>query len=550
MRTNEEFKQLVTDKYKILQKSKKDKRRRALIWGSNLLVCVILCTVFLQNGVITKVFAPNQGTGILFESEEAEENSSSLNDSTIGGDNNDFSSFISDETYPTVSVPSDSGLNDYSAEEDVLHDTSVGAPDLSLGGESCTDEESSALPEINTSESEVSEEDSFPNNDGGLPPDDVPEPIPPTKPDGDELNRDEFYGIFDMETRAGVGDFAFDLFVNSYSGGENNLISPTAAIYSLSMLANGANGDTQTEMVNALCEQDLRRLNCFVYNFRYFFAKTIEGALWFESTVKPSEGFLQTNKDYYGVEIYSGIETGDINDWFTAKNRGLTDGTAYSLEPNTKMVSANTVFIESSWTRPLAVMEQKLSFNCSDKTTVHLTALQGYADGHIITDDCVGIIKNYKYDYKFAAFMPTDGQTLQDLIAKLDYKYFSNKIVYNAIMRPTKLIMPRFEATGEHNLRDAIIESGINDAFNGSSADFDNISDQNIYMTDILQRATLSVNENGSMNADKNEAYNDSLNPNAETITFDKPFVYVIYEKNTHLPIFIGTVENFENTNT
>ena len=525
MRTNEDFKQLVKDKHKLLQKKKKEKRRRCLIWGSNLLVCIILCTVFLQSGTLTRVLSPIYESDGIYESDaECEEAQSASVSSNSHGDGNGSSIFTSEmgtfseeEIYPSTSDEFDTCVSETyesNTEEDV--------------GNISPDEPNDSW---DTSLDDEIEGEEF------------PDPVPPDK---DELNRDEYNGIFDMDTRAGIGDFAFRLFMNSYGDGKNNLISPTAAIYSLSMLANGANGTTQTEMVSSLCGQDLRRLNCFVYSFRNFFCETIEGALWLESTTKPNDEFLQINKDYYGVEIYDDISYNNINDWFEIKNKELIDTTPYSFGADTKIVAANTVFVENAWKRPLEIMDEKLNFYCFDEEVKQVTAMHGYADGYVETDDCVGIIKRFNFDYDFAAFYPIDGQTLDGLVQKLDYNYFSKEIVYNAIMRPTKLIIPKFEATYEHNLNDTIIKSGINDAFNRDSADFSGISHQNTYITDVLQKVTVSINENGTMNIGEVEMPNDTLNPNAETITFDRPFVYVIYERSSGLPVFIGTVEDFE----
>ncbi len=57
MRTNEEFKQLVNDKYKKLKAEKKRRTNRIVTLGSSLLLCLIVSTVFIGNGMFKNVFS-------------------------------------------------------------------------------------------------------------------------------------------------------------------------------------------------------------------------------------------------------------------------------------------------------------------------------------------------------------------------------------------------------------------------------------------------------------------------------------------------------------
>lgn len=534
MKSNEEFKQLVDSKYKTMVANRRNKQRILISTISCLTVCFIVFGIFISNGGFGNLFNPRfyetaPDASAPEESEEKESifSSNEFAEEVIGSNDCDGSTSFKDEAQqPSTPLPDykDESIADEEYEEDSFWN------DLSD-----FNSQPEGIPE--TSEEPLSPE--YPNepSEGDIPDPDISEIT-------DALNRDQYHGVFDMATRSGIGDFAFELFANSYSAGKNNLLSPTAAIYSLSMLSNATSNDLQNEMASILCGQDPSRLNCFVYNFCNFFCETIAGAIWYECQHEPNDTFLQINKDYYGIELYDRIDKNDINDWFKRKC-GISDSDTH-LGSSAGIVATNTVFVEDSWRIPLDISEEKLDFTTSSGAVKQVSAMHGYAEGYFETEDCIGIIKRFRYDYNIAVFYPTDEQSLYGLIEKLDNEYFMSEIIYGAKMRQTKLTIPIFDVAEEQTLKDSIIKSGIVGAFDKEASVFDKTFGKDSYLADVLQGVTLSLNENGTMDADKVEMPDIYLNPDAESITFDRPFVYVIYEKITRLPVLIGTIENFE----
>ena len=72
---------------------------------------------------------------------------------------------------------------------------------------------------------------------------------------------------------------------------------------------------------------------------------------------------------------------------------------------------------------------------------------------------------------------------------------------------------------------------------------------ENVYVDDITQSVSITVNHNG-ISADKsNSAGNggseNKVQPQAkDNIVFDRPFIYAVVDNESYIPIIIGTVNN------
>lgn len=123
MRTNEEFKQLVNDKYKKLKAAKKRKTKIVCSLASSFLICLLVCTVFIGNGMFKRIFS-EYGTGSPFE--DTQYTSSSLNEQSKSVES-------AQDTYYSEEIGDNSSVFDFfeSAEQNEA-DTSEGLPEATV----------------------------------------------------------------------------------------------------------------------------------------------------------------------------------------------------------------------------------------------------------------------------------------------------------------------------------------------------------------------------------------------------------------------------------
>jgi serpin B len=84
----------------------------------------------------------------------------------------------------------------------------------------------------------------------------------------------------------------------------------------------------------------------------------------------------------------------------------------------------------------------------------------------------------------------------------------------------------------------------MSDAFCDGLANFTKIADDSLFISSIVHKTFISVDERGTKAgaATLIEGSNTSVAPKAQTVYLDRPFVYMIIDCETNLPIFIGTV--------
>ena len=134
-------------------------------------------------------------------------------------------------------------------------------------------------------------------------------------------------GAVDDAFITAISDFSLSLFRESVTKeADNDLISPLSAVLCLSMIANGAAGETKAQMENAL-GMNTEKLNKCLYSYLSGLYTSdsckvnLANSIWFRDTYQEqiSKDFLQTNADWYNAQIYSApfnsSTVKDVNNW-------------------------------------------------------------------------------------------------------------------------------------------------------------------------------------------------------------------------------------------
>ena len=178
--------------------------------------------------------------------------------------------------------------------------------------------------------------------------------------------------------------------------------------------------------------------------------------------------------------------------------------------------------------------------------------------GYFETSDVKGIVLPYKKEMdsniqlEFIGILPTGN--INDYIKNLTNDKLNNitnnlKTIGNGL--EVNLSLPRFKYDyNAKNFIDILKNLGIKEAFDSDNANFKKMIEiqENVYVGEAIHKTHIEVNEVGTKAAAityfgmfKNSAYipNESKVINIE---FNKPFAYMIREKNTHEILFFGTV--------
>ena len=359
-------------------------------------------------------------------------------------------------------------------------------------------------------------------------------------------------------------DFAVRLFQSAYDG-KNTLLSPLSVLVALSMTANGAEGETRAQMENVL-GMTVSELNEFftVYlkylnnqnlnpNVELSLANSIWLRDWEGFSVK--EAFLQTNADVYGAGAYrapfDASTVRDVNRWVEENTDGMIKEIVERFDPDDVLLLVNALFLNAKWVKQFEKkdVEQDV-FHLENGTDVNATFLCGTDHGYIVDGDrAVGFTKRYAYgDYGFAALLPNEGISVGEYLATLDGETVSALLSNVQHRLDVKIKLPKFKTSYEVVLNDVLAGMGMPDAFT-LSADFSGITESlgGLYINEVRHKTAIDLNEKGTsatattLIGGKTKGIPDEDPP---TVVLDRPFVYLIYDTVTRMPLFIGVLND------
>ncbi len=366
--------------------------------------------------------------------------------------------------------------------------------------------------------------------------------------------------LTDEQTDA-IADFSVKLFQNTATGAENPLISPVSVLCALAMTANGAQGETlaQMEKVFGLPVSDLNEyLHFYMGNLPSGdkYKVHLANSIWFrdDDRLKVEKDFLQTNADYYGASVYKtafdDATLKDINHWVSKNTDGMIPDILDKIPESAVMYLVNALAFDAEWEdiyKKSGVRDGTFTTESGKKKNVKMM----YGGEHMYLDsgNATGFLKYYAdRKYAFAALLPDEGISIQDAIAGLTGKGLENTL-RKAQEVAVNAAIPKFESRSAFEMHDALSNMGMSDAFDAERADFTRLGrynggKENIFISRVIHKTYISVNEKGTRAgaATAVEMTTESAMQDEKTVCLDRPFVYLLLDCETNLPLFIGAV--------
>lgn len=358
-----------------------------------------------------------------------------------------------------------------------------------------------------------------------------------------------------------VADFSFKLFKTSRTAGANTLISPLSVQLALAMTANGADGQTLSQMEQVLGNGlSKSELNEYWAGYRERLPNDLKtklriaNSIWFRDeanrlTVEPD--FLKTNADYYLAEVYKAAfdqqTLTDINTWVSNKTDGMIDSVLDEIKEESEMYLINAVTFEGKWKKPYDKHDvSEGTFTAVDGSKQSAKFMYSHEATYLDDGRATGFLKPYHSDgYSFAALLPNENVPIDEYIESLDAKQFL-KTLQQAEATNVNAVMPKFSYDYEIELNEPLKALGMPDAFSGTAANFTKLGKStlgNLYIDNVLHKTFIAVDELGTKAgaATKVEIVPESA-MQARMVKLDRPFVYAIIDNETKLPVFLGTV--------
>ena len=369
-----------------------------------------------------------------------------------------------------------------------------------------------------------------------------------------------------LEVNARGQKFAFNFYKEMAGKEESNFcISPLSASFCLGMVLNGANGNTYTELQEALGYEGLtnEEINAYAQMMQTELPK-LDGrtifmnanSMWIKDDFQMLEPFVKTNQTYYNAEVYNepfNMETVDkINHWCANKTNDLIPKMLETISPNTLACLINAIYFKGVWKMEFDKGDTRdKPFHLKDGSEIKVPTMKQQATNYYYGDEQVSVVE-LPYGngaFSLVLFMPSDKKktSLDELIADLDADRW-NQWMRNLSSYSFDLYLPRFTMESSMDLTDVMRTLGVKDAFK-SEADFTNISaEQPLFIGLIKQNTFIKVDESGTEAAAVTIVGMDTMAlPLATTLKelrFDHPFGYVLKENSTGAILFAGRVDH------
>lgn len=376
-----------------------------------------------------------------------------------------------------------------------------------------------------------------------------------------------------------AADFSVRLFqqANAEKTADNMMISPFSILTALSMTANGAKGDTQKEMLqtmfpgqspdskqqkssdsgNISLDKMNQNMSCFLSQLSSTeHARLLQAnSIWFRddaSSFQVNRDFLQTNEDYYQAELYSApfdLQTvSDINHWVSDHTEQRIPQVLDQIPSDAVMYLINALSFDAVWQSPYT--EDSISeqiFTNRDGSISNVPTMHSEENLYLQMEHATGFIKPYQEGYSFAALLPEEGLSIDDFVKDLKADALLSALSH--VSGQTILTsIPKFSSEYDTELSNTLKTMGMKIPFDNRRADFSHLGNSGIngpiYISRILHKTSITVDEKGTQAgaATAIEMTLESCIINQAEVYLNRPFVYLIIDQSTNLPIFMGTI--------
>ena len=337
----------------------------------------------------------------------------------------------------------------------------------------------------------------------------------------------------------------------------NPLVSPLSVASALSMTANGALGETKTQMEQTL-GADTGSLNAYFSVLQAYLKDNqqmkLANSIWMKDTdtLHIEDAFLQQNANVFGAGIYSApfddTTKTAINNWVKENTDGMIPEIIDKIPTDTVMYLVNALAFDAKWASVFQSSDVwDETFIARDGRKQTGAFLHGEVRQYLHDEHAEGFLKPYEGGrYAFAALLPDETTSIEDYVSRLTGERL-HAILTSPVDESTEFALPKFKTEFSAELSDSLKSLGMTDAFDGERADFTALgtSDEgNIYISRVLHKTFIQVDEAGTKAgaATAADMATESAAEYPHSVYLERPFVYMIVDLDTGLPVFLGVL--------
>jgi len=371
--------------------------------------------------------------------------------------------------------------------------------------------------------------------------------------------------------------FSFDLYnqLRSENLHKNIFFSPYSISSAFSMVYEGSANETKEEIKSVFSfpepEQlapNFAKIYSTINKKKTSYTLSTGNALWIANDYKLLEDYTNRVSKYYGgksVNLDFSNDTENsrvtINDFISEQtNKKINDLIKPGMiSSDTKLVLTNAIYFEGEWKVAFNKTKTKEEKFTTDSGELIDTTMMTLTGGEIKNSEHKFKYKDlvtmqilqfpYKDDLSMILILPTEDFESLGEITFDKYSSWVTQLNTRPSHRINLISFPKFEFETEYTLNNTLEGMGMQLAFSPGLADFSKISGKDLFISMVVHKAYIKVDEKGTTAAaataiSMEETAMVDENKLRDTFIADHPFLFIIQEDSTGEILFLGEINN------
>ena len=370
--------------------------------------------------------------------------------------------------------------------------------------------------------------------------------------------------------------FALDLYHELARTDANLAYSPYSISLALALAFAGAGGATEKEMSatlrfglpqgrlhHAFKALDLALIAPATTEDGDGFEMNIVNSVWGQQGHRFLPDYLDTLALNYGGNIRHadfrrspGDAADQINGWASDETQDRIDSliSPQAIDAFTRLVLVNGAYFKAEWRQSFHEgITSRQPFFGLDGTESRVEMMRQTAKlDHARGDGFQAVELSYKGGRMSMVVLVPDENGFDEFEDSLDADLIK-RVLQDMQTRRVRLAMPKFELEADFELSDVLAEMGMLNAFDDEKAEFQRMNqlsclagdDQCLWISNVSHKAFVGVDETGTEAAATTAVISAATSALPEApleLTIDRPFVFLIRDRETRTVLFLGRV--------
>jgi len=265
--------------------------------------------------------------------------------------------------------------------------------------------------------------------------------------------------------------------------------------------------------------------------------------------------YVENLKSQYAADVFRGAAPSEINGWVKLRTDDRIEKILDRVDQDPAAVLLNAIYFKAAWALEFKKTDtSSANFSLSRGRQIKVPTLHSLDRFASVTRAGYRAIR-IPYAVKTIAMilvLPNDIEGAAQVAERLTEREFSEML---AVLRKTPtqriaLALPRFKASYQVNLREALQQIGLSTPFSSAQADFGGMIGQasskgRLSIGQFRHAAVIEVDELGTEAAQVTAIDMDKLsNLRGDSFLVDRPFLFYVVDDKTGAIVFHGRISN------